>query len=216
MAFNEIVLVEPGEVLTKFGDEEFWDYVIVEGSKDKGETWLPLTDGYDSRANSTWEQEYNDNISENNSTAVAIPEWYMEREINMLENGNFKAGDTIRIRFRLYSDPFANGWGWTIDNLQIQKTVSSPLAQLSPKNIRVYPNPANHILNVNVYSKNTFDKLTFELSNLSGQKISILQQEDSDGEIHREFDLSGLPSGMYFLTIKENGSSVYSKKIVKN
>lgn len=216
MAFDEIVLVEPGEVLTKFGDEEFWDYVIVEGSKDKGETWLPLTDGYDSRANSTWEQEYNDNISENNSTAVAIPEWYMEREINMLENGNFKAGDTIRIRFRLYSDPFANGWGWTIDNLQIQKTVSSPLAQLSPKNIRVYPNPANHILNVNVYSKNTFDKLTFELSNLSGQKISILQQEDSDGEIHREFDLSGLPSGMYFLTIKENGSSVYSKKIVKN
>ncbi|MEQ8241068.1 MAG: T9SS type A sorting domain-containing protein, partial [Cyclobacteriaceae bacterium] len=32
----------------------------------------------------------------------------------------FNPNDTILIRFRLYSDQIVNGWGWAIDNLQIQ------------------------------------------------------------------------------------------------
>jgi hypothetical protein len=35
MSFDEIVLVEPGTNGTVYGDFEFWDFVIVEGSKNK-------------------------------------------------------------------------------------------------------------------------------------------------------------------------------------
>ncbi|MCK7534683.1 MAG: hypothetical protein MZV63_28625 [Marinilabiliales bacterium] len=126
MSFDEVVLVEPGEVLSKFGDEDFWDYVIVEGSKDKGKTWLPIANGYDSGDNPIWKTNYNKNIDNNQvSNTVGIPEWYVNREIKLLENGNFKANDTILIQFRLYSDPYAHGWGWTIDNLRIQTPVST-------------------------------------------------------------------------------------------
>ena len=70
VVFDEIVLVEPGEPGTVFGNQEFWDYVIVEGSKDGGLTWIPIANGYDSRDNSAWLARYNSAISGNNSTAV--------------------------------------------------------------------------------------------------------------------------------------------------
>jgi hypothetical protein len=171
MSFDEIVLVEPGEVLTKFGDEDFWDYVIVEGSKDLGKTWLPITDGYDSGAKPIWKSNYNKEIDNNQvSKAVGIPEWYINREIKLLENGNFKAKDTILIQFRLFSDPYAHGWGWTIDNLRIQTPVSAPAAILSPGNILVYPNPFNNILNITVQAKNNIEELTIEIIDIYGQK----------------------------------------------
>ncbi len=49
ISFKEIVLVEPGETGSVFGSDDFYDYVIVEGSKNFGKTWFSLIDGYDSR-----------------------------------------------------------------------------------------------------------------------------------------------------------------------
>ena len=51
--FNEIVIVEPGEAGSSFGDFNYWDYVIVEASKD-GQNWKALIDGYDSDADPAW------------------------------------------------------------------------------------------------------------------------------------------------------------------
>jgi hypothetical protein len=161
MSFDEIVLVEPGEVLSKYGDDDFYDYVIVEGSIDHGKTWLPIANGYDSGSNTIWKTNYNKVIDINDvSRAVGIPEWYITREIKLLENGNFKANDTILIQFRLFSDPYANGWGWTIDNLRIQTPVSAPSVTLSPGNISVFPNPVKDILYVAVHAKNNSEELT--------------------------------------------------------
>jgi hypothetical protein len=217
MSFDEVVLVEPGEVLSKFGDEDFWDYVIVEGSKDKGKTWLPIANGYDSGDNPTWKTNYNKNIdNEQVSQTVGIPAWYVNREIKLLENGNFKANDTILIQFRLYSDPYAHGWGWTIDNLRIQSPVSTPSVILSPGNILIYPNPFNDILNINVQAKSNVEELTVEIINVFGQKIASTQNRNVFGEINIEKDVSYLPAGMYFVVIKENGKQVNSKKIIKN
>jgi hypothetical protein len=216
MSFDEVVLVEPGEPLSKFGDSDFYDYVIVEGSKDKGKTWLPLVNGYNSGDNSTWKTNYNKDIVNQVSNAVGIPDWYVNREIKLLENGNFKANDTILIQFRLFSDPYAHGWGWTIDNLRIQTPVSSPSTILSPGNILVYPNPFNDILNITVQAKNNIDELIIEIINLYGQKIASSQHKNVFGEIKIETDLSHLSSGMYLIVIKENEKQVYSKKIIRN
>jgi hypothetical protein len=116
--FDEIVLVEPGESGTVFGNTEFYDFVVVEGSKDGGITWTPVADGYDSRANTVWLTRYNSAISGNNSTATGDASLYRNRTIDL--QTKFNTNDEVVIRFRLYSDPFAAGWGWAIDNLKIQ------------------------------------------------------------------------------------------------
>ena len=123
--FDEIVLVEPGQGGTVFGDANFWDYVIVEGSKDGGLTWSPVANGYDSRANSVWLTRYNSAIdSDNNSTATGDPALYRTRTLNLQDE--FDPGDEVVIRLRLFSDPFAAGWGWAIDNLKIQIDETPP------------------------------------------------------------------------------------------
>jgi hypothetical protein len=217
MSFDEVVLVEPGEVLSKFGDDDFYDYVIVEGSKDKGKTWYPIANGYDSGDNPTWKTNYNKDIDNNQvSKAVGIQAWYVNREIKLLENGKFKANDTILIQFRLYSDPYAHGWGWTIDNLRIQTPVSAPTVILSPGNISVYPNPFSDILYINLQAKNNIEELTIEIINIYGQKITSIENKNVFGEFKTETDLSHLTSGMYFMVVKENGKQVYSKKIIRN
>ena len=214
MTFDEIVLVEPGEFLSKFGDDDFWDYVIIEGSKDFGETWLQLANGYDSGANTVWKTNYNAEIIVNTSQAVGTPELYASRVIN-LAGSNFTVGDTLLIRFRLFSDPFANGWGWAIDNLRIQVPVSSTTTTLSPGNIMVYPNPFNSIINVVVQANKKVDVLDFEVFNTFGQKIQIQQNKNVIGEISHKFNLGAYADGMYFISVKENGKQVYSRKILK-
>ena len=217
ISFDEVVLVEPGEVLSKFGDDNFWDYVIVEGSKDNGKTWMPLANGYDSGDNPTWKTNYNSNIDNNQtSNTVGNPDWYITREINLLENGNFKANDTILIQFRLFSDPYAHGWGWTIDNLRIQTPVSVQSVILSPGNIFIYPNPFNDMLNITVDAKSNIEELTVEIFNIYGQKIVTIHNKNVLGEIKIESDLNYLPGGMYLVHVKENGKLVNSQKIIKN
>ncbi|MBL7861368.1 MAG: T9SS type A sorting domain-containing protein [Cyclobacteriaceae bacterium] len=123
LKFDEIVLVEPGEEGSVFGDDDFWDYVIVEGSKDGGSTWKPLVDGYDSRAQAVWLSKFNsstDGGNPPNSNAAGDPTLFRTRTIDMLSNGNFVANDEIVIRFRLLTDQLVVGWGWAIDNLKIQ------------------------------------------------------------------------------------------------
>ena len=58
-SYNELVLVEPGEPGSVFGSSFFYDYVIVDGSKNFGKTWFNLIDGYDSRLYPSWLTAYN-------------------------------------------------------------------------------------------------------------------------------------------------------------
>ena len=139
LQFKEIVIVETGEAGTSFGDEEFWDYVIVEGSTD-GLNWIPFLDGYDSDTYPEWIAAYN-------SGRDGSPSLYKKRTIDMLEN--FDLNDVILIRFRLFADAAVTGWGWAIDDLAIQE---EPLAvyENQKNNFSIYPNPiiSSHKLNL--------------------------------------------------------------------
>lgn len=118
MKFDEIVLVEPGENGIAWPAEDFFDYVVVEGSVDGGVNWVAVADGYDSRLNTDWLNRWNSSISQNNSTATGIPSLYHTHTFNL--HDKFQPGDEVAFRFRLFSDPFSFGWGWSIDNLRIQ------------------------------------------------------------------------------------------------
>ena len=116
--FDEIVLVEPGEPNFAFGTPEFYDYVVTEGSIDGGKNWKAIGVGYDSRDNTDWLTKYNSSVINGISQGVGDPSLFRPRSLNLLTS--FKAGDEVLIRFRLFSDPGAAGWGWAIDNLKIQ------------------------------------------------------------------------------------------------
>ena len=216
MSYNEVVLVEPSEsVLSKFGDADFWDYVIVEGSKDYGKTWLPLINGYDSRANVTWRGNYELEIIDQVSTAVGVPAWFINREINLLENGNFAAGDTILIQFRLHSDPYAHGWGWVIDDLRIQQPVSAPQPVLSPGNVSVFPNPFENQFTISVQANRLIQNMELDVYNSFGQKIRAVEKKNVIGTLTENIDSGNLSPGMYFVSVKENGKNVFTSKIIK-
>jgi hypothetical protein len=109
MSFDEVVIVEPGDSGTVFGDYAFWDYVTVEGSAD-GVNWVNVVEPYDSRAEAAWLGAYNSGQSGNSS-------YYRNRQI--LLNDTFGVGDKIFLRFKLFADGFLNAWGWAIDNVVV-------------------------------------------------------------------------------------------------
>lgn len=123
--FDEIVLVEPGDPGSVFGSDNFFDYVIVEGSKDGGVTWIAVADGYDCRSNAAWESRYKSVMVGQNSNAVGDAALFKSRTLDLQQK--FNTNDEVVIRFRLFSDQLAVGWGWCIDNLKIQVDETPPL-----------------------------------------------------------------------------------------
>jgi hypothetical protein len=134
LSFDEVVLVEPGQTGVPWPDPDFWDYVVVEGSND-GLTWIPLLDGYDSREYADWESAYY-------SSTPGSSSLFHNRQIVL--NDTFAKWDKIFLRFRLYADFAANGWGWAIDNI----VVDTPAPTDAPRPHRLaldqnLPNPFN-------------------------------------------------------------------------
>ncbi|MHB9019800.1 MAG: T9SS type A sorting domain-containing protein [Minisyncoccota bacterium] len=216
MSYDEIVLVEPADAGNNFGDSNFWDYVIVEGSKDGGNTWKPFLDGYDSNAQTSWLNLYNSQISGQNSVAVPTPDLFVNRSIDLLSNGNFAVGDTVQIRFRLFSDPYANGWGWIIDNLKIQDlgTAVNPVL-VSSGEINFYPNPARTKLTLQVQSANRISNLVLKAYDSSGIEVFNQGYPVGNNEFKTDIDLSRFGPGVYLFALEpENGRPVTRKILV--
>ena len=214
MTFDEIVLVEPGETGSEFGDDDFWDYVIVEGSTDGGNTWKPFADGYDSNTQNSWLTKWNSAISGSNSTAVATKDLLVKHEINMLANGNFKAGDVVLVRFRLFSDPYSHGWGWIIDNLAIQdwETAVSPL--LSSGEVNFFPIPASEQLNIQVDAKKTIQNLILKAYNSSGKLVYNQDFPVGSNLFQTAIDVSSFIPGLYLFTLEPEKGQVITRKII--
>jgi hypothetical protein len=214
MHFDEIALVEPGDAGVKFGSENFFDYVIVEGSSDQGNNWKPLADGYDCNLVKSWATLYNGAMTGQNSTAVPTKDLFVNHEIDLLANGNFKAGDTIQIRFRLFSDPYAHGWGWIIDNLKIQDVETAVNPQLlSPGEISYYPNPAKDKLNLQIQSKDNLHQFVVKAYNLSGSMVYCQSFATDSSDFSTEIDVTGFNPGLYLFSLEPTNGQVITRKI---
>ncbi|WP_320111270.1 T9SS type A sorting domain-containing protein [Draconibacterium orientale] len=218
MTFDEVVLVEPGGELSVYGDSDFYDYVIIEGSKDYGRTWFPLADGYDSSDQITWFTNYNNGIAlnENDSKTKGTADWFVNRTITLTDNDYLADGDTAIIRFRLYSDPYAAGWGWAIDNLEIQRPVSAGITLLSPGEINVYPNPFTDNVTVKISAVQQESQIQIDVFNAVGQKIYVTQEQGIIGGYSHEINLSRYGNGMFLVKVSQNGQPVLTKKLIKN
>lgn len=217
IAFDEIVLVEPGDNGTKYGDTDFFDYVIIEGSKDGGTSWKALIDGYDSNSQQSWLTLYNSSISGQDSKALATKDLFVKREFGLLDNGNFSAGDTILVRFRLFSDPYANGWGWIIDNLSIQDFGTSVRPELlSSGEVEFYPNPANDLLNFRIHAKNEIRTILLKGYNSAGTLVFNRLFPVESNQLETTIDVKNLIPGLYLFTVEpENGRMVTRKVLVR-
>lgn len=211
--FDEVVLVEPGENGSTFGQQEFYDYVVVEGSADRGKTWRPLANGYDSRDNNTWLTTYNRGIMSGNSTAVGAPNLLRPRTINLLDR--FKANDQVLLRFRLYADQSAFGWGWLIDNLQIQNSVVGLADYLVyDGDLKVYPNPNQGTFNL-LLSNTKYGDVSVKVYNILGSEIKNFQFNKTDQTLLTELQIGNVPKGLYFLHIKTKEGEAQKKIIIE-
>ncbi|UFH55177.1 T9SS type A sorting domain-containing protein [Spirosoma sp. KNUC1025] len=221
--YDEVVLVEPAYPGSHFGDPNFYDYVILEGSRDNGHTWLPIRDGYDSYDINDWQSYYQSSLTnglytEQNSTAVGHPALFRHRDVPILRPGGaFQAGEQILIRFRLFADQLAHGWGWAIDNLRIQAPAALVLANEPTKIGRmiVSPNPATDaLLRLEADLVKPVSDAQVRISNPSGQIVRQTYVKVRGTKISEQIDVSALAAGLYFVQLAVDDSVLTQKIIV--
>ena len=225
--FDEVVLVEPGDNGESFlnvdgtVNRSFFDYVIVQGSNDLGKTWSNFTYGWDSNTFTIWQNAWNSKTDKDgNSTASGSPSLLKKREIDMLASGKFKPGDQVIIRFRLHADVGAHGWGWWIDNLNIQgaSTISNPILAIEPgteiRDLQVSPNPTSGRLLIQMpLAGNENKEVNIVFSDMMGKMILSKKYQLTGDLFKEELDLSSLAQGTYLLQV-QTGDKLISRKIV--
>jgi hypothetical protein len=200
ISFKEIVLIEPGEPGFPFGSPDFFDYVIVEASKSGEQEWTPLIAGYDSRSNPVWLEAYNNSISGQNSTYVPTSAAFFQRTIVLDTSSFIDAGDTLLIRFRLFSDPFAYGWGWAIDDLFIKAVISSSEKTVVDPS-RIWPNPGNGRFTLKLGQNIRLKGTSVRVTDLNGRTIKLIR-DISDQTV--PIDISGAAVGVYTVIIESD------------
>ena len=216
MVFDEIVLVEPGDLGSQFGDGNFWDYVIVEGKKLGDSRWLPFLDGYDASANPVWLNAFVNGIptGEINSERAGTISMYRERTIDLLESGNFVSGDTVSIRFRLFSDPLVFGWGWAIEDLIIQDA-SVPVEDfILQENFELRPNPANDEVSLVLDLESRSESLLIQIVDISGKQVFKEIIADPSLSIRRDLDIQNLNDGLYFVNLIFDRKETITQKLI--
>ncbi|WP_282037495.1 T9SS type A sorting domain-containing protein [Saccharicrinis aurantiacus] len=211
LRFDEIVMVEGGKDGYKYPSPYFYDFALIQGSIDNGETWEPLIDGYDAGEQQSWTKLWSSFLESGesvppNSLAFADSTYYVNKEIDLVRDTYLEEGDEVLIRFVMVSDIIIFGWGWSIDNLSISYEDPEDVSvATNPFNtIQVIPNPAKDNITINapgIYN--------LEVYNLTGAKIKSLQVTGLS-----PIYIGDLLKGMYVLKIKGNGNSV-SKKLLK-
>jgi hypothetical protein len=226
--FDEVVLVEPGDAGASFLNADgtvnrsFYDYVTVQASNDAGKNWYNLINGWDSNFSTTWLNAYNTGFdAAGNSTGVGSSTLVKKREIDLFSSGKFKAGDQLVFRFRLHADVGAHGWGWAIDNLNIQGSVAGtppplvlatePTTYLSE--LFISPNPTSHWVNIRLALGSADEKVLTGIVGSQGQWIQQESMQVKGGLLEKQFDISSLPTGTYFVQVITN-RNVYNKRII--
>ena len=201
--YDNVTLVEPGNIGSAFPSTNFLDFVVVEGSKN-GIDWVALSPGYDSRKNNVWETAFSANEDGGQE---------LIQTMRISTNAVFSIGETILIRFRLHSNADKVGWGWAIDNLFIQSIITRiDDEDLSNNNISLFPNPAYDVLKVKNFPSHENSELLFY--NLGGEvvkKISIYPSFSNELAI----DISDVQKGFYVVKLKSPWLEYTSRLIVQ-
>ncbi|MBN2415403.1 T9SS type A sorting domain-containing protein [bacterium] len=205
LSYRDIAVLEPGESGAAYGDDRFWDYVVLEASRD-GRAWTPLADGYDARYSGDWLTLYNQQID---------PEEHHFVEHTLDLQDTFAAGDTLILRFRMFTDQYTAGWGWVIDDLSIQPG-GSPVADAgsTPRAFalrRNYPNPFNSSTVIG-FDLPADCRTKLRIYDTVGRTVADLLDTPMAAGTHTvTWHADGLASGVYFCRLTAGGHSAMIK-----
>jgi hypothetical protein len=197
LSFREVVMVEPGETGSTYGSSDFYDYVISEGSKDFGKSWFPLGNGYDCRYSDVWLAAYNSAIDGQNSTYVPDESKLIKHYFFLSASSSVSAGDTIMIRFRLFSDPYAHGWGWVIEDLNMEPLIDRA-EEINYPGLVLFPNPGNGIFTVKDEGNGLGSPYRYRIFDSSG---TCLFTGTNNGGSELNINISRYSSGLYFIVL---------------
>jgi len=204
LTFDEVVIVEIGDD-PNFGNPEFYDFVTIEATSDNGETWITL-DGYDSSREDIWTTAYELGISGGN-------ELILSNQIGL--SGFFEEGEVVYLRFRLVSDPFVEGWGWMIDNIELKSQVTAVKALPATVALKNFPNPFSNTT-ILQYTLTQKSEVSAVLYSLDGKEVSrLIQTTQHAGQHTYEVNTSSLQTGMYLCRFQVDGTEQTLKWIKK-
>jgi hypothetical protein len=216
LSYQDVALIEEGYG-TSHLDPNFYDFVIIEGTRD-GVNWIPLKTGYDSRFYSVWLTAYRNGLDGWDSSTKGNESMYYTHTINLLEK--FDAGEKIFIRYRLHADGLAIAWGWAIDSIKIQADALFTAGNTSgmPSQFALhqnFPNPFNPVTTIS-YDLPYDAAVSLIIYDIKGREVAVLANGDQRAGFH-EMQWAGIngqgnsvSTGMYFCRIQAGD---YSKTI---
>jgi hypothetical protein len=200
--FDEIAFVEPGEPGSVYGSTDFYDYCVVEATKE-GANWIALEDGYDSRRDPDWLNAWTTRVN-------GSPSLIKKHQLNLLNR--FPAGSLVFIRFRMYTDPGTTGWGWMIDNLEIQGSLVSVEndKQALPVDFRLsqnYPNPFNPSTAIR-FDVPVESRVMITIYDALGRRVQTLVDRQLNPGVYTEYwNASAFSSGVYYYRLDARESA---------
>lgn len=179
----------------KWEIEPGYDYVQILASNDNKANWTPLCGKYTTLGTSDQDngQPLYDGFQQS---------WVLE-EIDL----NDFIGDTVYLKFGLFSDIFVNEDGFYFDDFTVKvigDTVSPPTSTsinvMDSDDWSVYPNPNNGNFIVKSHNQN---RANISIYNALGQEIYITSALPSN-----LFEINNLSQGSYILLIKSENSII--------
>lgn len=203
----------------------FFDVAKIEVSNDGGITWQKLkcsehippypcpppqqdsTVYFSAASYFNW-QPANDSVVPDNS-------WWKTEAFDL--SATLNNISSAMIRFVLYDSNLpggANNNGWKIDDIRIidsTLTTGNPVPTLSEeKGVALFPNPANESI---VISSDILENKKYEITITDVMGKTCFRTSNS--QLPAKINISLLESGIYFISIHQNGSSIKNLKLVK-
>lgn len=202
--YRDVAIVESGSVGSVFGETQFKDYVVAEGTKD-GITWIPLSPGYNASSNASWLNTYN-------TVQAGTQQQFVDHDINLTTK--FAVGDTLLFRFRLFSDAAGVGWGWSIDDLYIQQVPTGVEPTKKLTTLSAYPNPTSGAVTL-FYS--LLEKSVVEISvlDLAGKIVSTKSLGVKETGSYEQQLTMPAATGLYLVQVQTNSGKRLVRVLVR-
>lgn len=128
-------------------------------------------------------------------------------------NASSKSVDLNGIQAFFNNNPNAQlGYCGQSCNRTASKTGITNIDVVEELNLLVYPNPTSGTV---VLSSNAFTKgaSTLVLRDITGKEVMVIERSASQGSNQHEIDMSDFSSGVYMLTLKQEGTLIHIKVI---